>query len=217
MSSINGNFKAACFAILLAFLFDGLDGKIARLLNATSDFGKQLDSLVDAVSFGVAPAILFYTFVISAYSSYNWIAPLLFTSCAILRLARFNITSKEINEIYFIGLPTPIAAVTIIAFILYINDKTFLDHHFIYFTMMFMVYFLSFLMISRIHYFSLKKIEHIVFKKAVLVLIMAICIVTFCILNKFIMFLCCLSYIFSGLLHSFISRRIALENREYRS
>src|ERR1700738_3167477 len=85
-----GNFEAAVYAIIVAGIFDGLDGRIARLLKSTSSFGAELDSLSDFVSFGVAPATVLYLWTMSAWHSIGWAIVLFYAVCCALRLARFN-------------------------------------------------------------------------------------------------------------------------------
>ena len=88
--AVSGKFEAACYAIIVAGIFDGLDGRIARLLRSTSRFGAELDSLSDFVSFGVAPAVVLYLWTMSALQSVGWAIVLIFAVCCALRLARFN-------------------------------------------------------------------------------------------------------------------------------
>jgi len=88
--AVSENFEAACYAIIVAGVFDGLDGRMARLLKSTSRFGAELDSLADFVSFGVAPALVLYLWTMSALHSIGWAIVLFFAICCALRLARFN-------------------------------------------------------------------------------------------------------------------------------
>jgi CDP-diacylglycerol--serine O-phosphatidyltransferase len=88
--AVNGKFEAACYAIIVAGIFDGLDGRIARLLRSTSRFGAELDSLSDFISFGVAPAVVLYLWTMSAFQTIGWAIVLIFAVCCALRLARFN-------------------------------------------------------------------------------------------------------------------------------
>ena len=88
--AVSGKFEAACYAIIVAGIFDGLDGRIARLLRSTSRFGAELDSLSDFISFGVAPAVVLYLWTMSALQSIGWAIVLIFAVCCALRLARFN-------------------------------------------------------------------------------------------------------------------------------
>lgn len=105
--TINGNYKVAALLILAAVVMDGLDGRVARRLQTSSDLGKELDSLCDIVSFGVAPAVLLYSQVLAGnYGFIGLAAFLLFIICGAYRLARFNVLN--ISE-YFLGLPITIA------------------------------------------------------------------------------------------------------------
>jgi CDP-diacylglycerol--serine O-phosphatidyltransferase len=112
--------------ILLAMVFDALDGKVARLAHATSDMGRELDSLCDVISFGVAPAVIVKT--LAAYQNYlprlGWAASALFVMCAALRLARFNVETDDAEEAhwYFKGLPSPAAAGFIAALAVNISE-----------------------------------------------------------------------------------------------
>jgi CDP-diacylglycerol--serine O-phosphatidyltransferase len=112
--AVNENFQAACYAIIVAGVFDGLDGRIARLLKSTSRFGAELDSLADFVSFGVAPAAVLYLWTMSALHSVGWAIVLFFAVCCALRLARFNteLTAEPppYTAGFFTGAPAPAGA-----------------------------------------------------------------------------------------------------------
>ncbi len=112
--AITGNFVGAVFAIIVAGIFDGLDGRIARLLNSTSSFGAELDSLSDFVSFGVAPAAVLYLWTMSTLNGAGWAIVLFFAVCCALRLARFNSQAPEDMPAYaagfFTGVPAPAGA-----------------------------------------------------------------------------------------------------------
>lgn len=111
--AVNGSFDTALMFILLAAFLDALDGRMARLLNATSKFGAELDSLSDAISFGVAPALILYYWGLHDLPRFGWAGCLFFAVCASLRLARFNtnLTSwPPYAHNYFQGLPSPAAA-----------------------------------------------------------------------------------------------------------
>jgi CDP-diacylglycerol--serine O-phosphatidyltransferase len=113
--ALESEWRAAVIAVVCAMILDMLDGRAARLLGADSRFGAQLDSLADLVSFGVAPAVIMYTWSLSRIGSAGWIAALIFCGCSAIRLARFNVESvrdegaTKANP-YFTGLPTPAAA-----------------------------------------------------------------------------------------------------------
>src|SRR3954471_20235597 len=112
--AISGDFEAACYAIIAAGIFDGLDGRMARLLKATSSFGAELDSLSDFVSFGVAPAAVLYLWTLSELHGLGWAIALLFAVCCALRLARFNTEASHEMLSYvapfFTGAPAPAGA-----------------------------------------------------------------------------------------------------------
>lgn len=123
MKALQGEFFWAGSAIIIAAVFDMLDGRVARLTKGTSEFGVQYDSLCDLVSFGCAPAIIMYQFGLSAYGRIGWIACFLFMACGALRLARFNVQSsigKASGD--FTGLPIPMAASVVATFALFLND-----------------------------------------------------------------------------------------------
>lgn len=111
-----GNWESAVTAILIAGVFDGLDGSVARLLKGTSKFGAELDSLSDVISFGVAPAVIMYMWVLNDVKGIGWLMSMVFTICMALRLARFNTVMKdaelgaEVKVGYYTGIPAPAAA-----------------------------------------------------------------------------------------------------------
>lgn len=110
VAAINGRFEAAAVAILVAMVFDGIDGRIARLTNTQSDFGAQYDSLSDMVSFGLAPALVVYQWTLHSLGKLGWVAAFMYTAGAALRLARFNTQVGHADKRYFQGLPSPAAA-----------------------------------------------------------------------------------------------------------
>ncbi len=149
-------YMAAC-ALILAIVFDGLDGRVARLTNTTSEFGVQYDSLADVISFGMAPALLAYSWVLKPFGRLGWMAAFLFLLCGALRLARFNITKPEESNNRFTGLPIPAAAAVIACIVIAFEDlfATRLNPM----IMVFVVYLLAFLMVSNVPYPTFKKFE----------------------------------------------------------
>lgn len=119
LSSFRGNFEAAAWGILIASVFDGLDGWVARLTNSASRFGVQLDSLSDLVAFGVAPAVLLYTWALVPFGRIGWAAAFLFMGCGALRLARFNVQAGTTESKAFTGMPIPGAAGIVAATVLF--------------------------------------------------------------------------------------------------
>lgn len=113
-----GRFETAVVMVLLAAFLDGIDGRLARMLKATSKFGAQMDSLADIVNFGVAPALVLYAFLLDRAGSPGWIAVLLFAIACGLRLARFNVLDEDHDRPiwqseYFVGVPAPAGAVLV--------------------------------------------------------------------------------------------------------
>ena len=117
LSGFSGNFEIAAIAIFVAMVFDGLDGRVARMTNTQSDFGVQYDSLSDMVSFGIAPAIVVYGWGLTGLGKVGIAAAFVYASCAALRLARFNVQSSVNSGKFFIGLPSPAAAALIAGFV----------------------------------------------------------------------------------------------------
>ena len=154
IASVKGDFAVAATAIIVAGVFDGLDGRIARMTNTTSLFGKELDSLCDMVSFGVAPAILAYYWALIPYGRYGWLAAFLYVATTSLRLARFN--SQKTSSKYFTGLPCPAAAGTIAASVLFCSFLG-LTETVTHISLLLLVYLLSYLMVSNHRYPSFKQ------------------------------------------------------------
>jgi len=150
MLVFHGNPELAVLMVIFAMLLDGVDGRIARALDAQSDFGKELDSLSDVISFGVAPAFIMY---VAAFQEVNpaaaWIVTAIFPICGALRLARFNTASG--NPGYFVGLPIPAAGVVVSTLALFYEDIPVI-------VLMVVTLVLSFLMVSSIKYPNFKRV-----------------------------------------------------------
>ncbi|WP_026376944.1 CDP-diacylglycerol--serine O-phosphatidyltransferase [Aestuariibacter salexigens] len=110
VSSMNGRFEAAAVAIFVAMIFDGLDGRVARITNTQSDFGAEYDSMADMVSFGVAPALVAYNWGLTELGKLGWLAAFIYVAGAALRLARFNTNIAVVDKRFFQGLASPAAA-----------------------------------------------------------------------------------------------------------
>lgn len=156
ISVFNAEYVMATIAILAASIFDTLDGKLARLTKTTSRFGVEYDSLADLVSFGVAPGLLVYSWALSSYGRFGWVAVFLFIVCGALRLARFNVQVSGPESKDFVGLPIPAAASLVATTVM-------LDSYFLHFgkeirpiLMLTLTYVLAFLMVSNIRYRSFK-------------------------------------------------------------
>ncbi len=157
ISVFNAEYGMAAIAILVASIFDSLDGKLARLTKTTSRFGVEYDSLADLVSFGVAPGLLIYSWALSGYGRLGWVAVFLYIVCGALRLARFNVQVSGPEAKDFVGLPIP-AAASLIA------TSVMLDNYILHFgkeirpaLILALTYLLAFLMVSNLRYRSFKK------------------------------------------------------------
>lgn len=112
IAALNGDLEKAVIAILIAAVFDALDGRVARLTKSATNFGAEYDSLADMVSFGVAPAMVMFSWQLSGLGNLGWISVFLYTACTALRLARFNLYRD--TEVGFTGLPSPLAAILVV-------------------------------------------------------------------------------------------------------
>ena len=121
--SIDGNYSLAVTLILLAAILDALDGRVARLIKGTSEFGKELDSLTDFVSFGIAPVLILYFWDLNNYGKLGWAIALIYSVCCVLRLARFNLTKNENDQEwknnFFEGVPSPAGGLLILTPLIY--------------------------------------------------------------------------------------------------
>lgn len=117
VQAMNGHYEVAAIAIFLAMVFDGMDGRVARLTNTQSTFGEQYDSLADVISFGMAPALVMYVWILQELGRWGWLAAFVFVVGAALRLARFNINLKVVDQRFFQGLPSPAAAALVAGFV----------------------------------------------------------------------------------------------------
>ena len=200
MHASYGNFSKAALFIILALIFDGLDGRVARLTKTTSKFGGEFDSLADIVSFGVAPALLFYFAIGYDYSRFGSLIAAMYVVFGAVRLARFNITSANIEPSVFIGVPIPTAAMFLISWVLIALQ---LKSSFFNFFVLINAIFISFLMVSNIRYPSFKKID---FKKTNVrkVLILLILIFSLIYLNPSVaLFVGSSAYVVYGVVRAF--------------
>ena len=160
--SIEGNFSLAVTLILFAAILDALDGRIARLIKGTSEFGKELDSLTDFVSFGIAPVFVLYFWNLNQYGKLGWAITLIYSVCCVLRLARFNLTkvdeTQEWKNNYFEGVPSPAGGLLILMPLIYelTNLNVGIDVKNI---TPYLTIFVAMLLVSRIPTLALKKIS----------------------------------------------------------
>jgi CDP-diacylglycerol--serine O-phosphatidyltransferase len=157
VATTNGDFNSAAIWILVSSIFDGLDGKVARLTGTSTKFGVEYDSLADLVAFGVAPGILMYSWALKPFGRLGWLASFLFVVCGALRLARFNVQVNSVESKRFVGLPIPAAASMVSATVLLFHRFGWGSYKKL--AILILIYSLAFLMVSSFRYYSFKDPE----------------------------------------------------------
>ena len=162
LAAASGHFENACIAVFVAALFDGVDGRVARMTGTSSEFGVQYDSLADLVSFGMAPSLVMYHWALAGFradgtvlSKVGWAAAFLYAACAALRLARFNTQVAAVDKRWFIGLASPAAAALVVSFVWAMNSFGYAGQALRWEALVVTVA-AGLLMVSRIRYFSFK-------------------------------------------------------------
>ena len=173
--ALSGEFHLAIVAIIIAALIDGLDGRIARLIKGTSKVGKELDSLTDMISFGVAPAFIMYFWKLNTLGRFGWLLCLIYVICVALRLARFNISSNQEpswKDNFFEGVPSPAGGILVLTpLIISLTGFNYIELNFDIITPIFFIV-TSFLLISKFPSYSFKKI--VIQRKATIFLLFSI-------------------------------------------
>jgi len=157
-STYTGAFEKAAIAIIVAAVFDALDGRVARATGTMTRFGVEYDSLADVIAFGTAPAFLVYGWALSGFGRWGWMASFLFCICGALRLARFNVQVNTAEKGKFNGLPIPAAAIFVASIVMlfyYLKGSGSFKH----ITVLLTIYVLAFLMISTVKFNSFKDLE----------------------------------------------------------
>jgi len=196
--TLAGDFWRASISIFIAHLFDGLDGRVARYTRTTSRFGIEYDSLADLIAFGVAPAVLAYSWALAPWGDWGWLAASLYVVCAALRLARFNVQVDSVEKRTFVGLPVPAAADVIASVVLlyyYFGGAGATHKQGILLTL---IYALAALMVSNLKYFSFKELP---FRRrqAFWMLILAVIVIELAIvMPQVVLFLGATGYALSG-------------------
>ena len=159
--SMDGNYGLAVLFIIVAAILDGLDGRVARMIKGTSEFGKELDSLTDFVSFGIAPVFVIYFWELNRFGKIGWLLVLLFSVCCVLRLARFNLTKIQKEEEwkvnYFEGIPSPAGGILVLMPLIFELSSFNIGFEVKNLTP-YLAIIISILLISKIPTFSFKKI-----------------------------------------------------------
>ena len=173
--ALDGKFEFAIIAIIFAALIDGLDGRIARLIKGTSKVGKELDSLTDMISFGVAPAFIMYFWKLNTLGRFGWLVCLIYVICVALRLARFTVNSDQDpswRDNFFEGVPSPAGGILVLTpLIISVTDFNFINLNYNIVVPTFFII-TSLLLISKFPSYSLKKI--VIQRKATIFLLFGI-------------------------------------------
>lgn len=158
VSSMNGHFISAAVAIFIAMIFDGLDGRVARMTNTQSEFGAEYDSMADMVSFGIAPGLVAYNWALSSFGKFGWLAAFVYVACAALRLARFNTQVGVADKRYFQGLASP-AAAGVVASIIWVGSEYKINGQDYGFIVGIITIIVGLLMVSNFRYNSFKEVD----------------------------------------------------------
>jgi len=179
IAAMRGNYEAASLAIFVAMVFDGLDGRVARLTHTSSKFGAEYDSLSDMVSFGVAPALVVFSWALGDLGKFGWSVAFIYVACAALRLARFNTQIDTADKNYFTGLASPAAASVIASTVWVCHDAGWVGDALPYelaILVGLLTAIVGFLMIANFRYYSFKSID---FKSRVPFVVMIVMILVF--------------------------------------
>jgi CDP-diacylglycerol--serine O-phosphatidyltransferase len=158
VSSMNGHFISAAVAIFIAMIFDGLDGRVARMTNTQSEFGAEYDSMADMLSFGIAPGIVAYNWALSSFGKFGWLAAFVYVACAALRLSRFNTQVGIADKRYFQGLASP-AAAGVVASLIWVGSEYKINGQDYGYLVGIITIILGLLMVSNFRYNSFKEVD----------------------------------------------------------
>ena len=194
--TVEGRYAEAVLAIYVAMLMDLLDGRVARLMKATSQFGVEFDSLADVVSFCVAPAFLIHAFALGHLGRPAWFAGFLFAICGALRLARFNVQTGTMDKRFFVGLSTPAAAGAVVSTVMLLDGTVLERWHLVAITAG--TYCVALLMVSTFKYVSFKESDFARRHPAPALLIVVLGVIIIAMNYEVFLFLIFMSYALSG-------------------
>ncbi len=202
--AVQGRFTDACLALLVSALMDGLDGKVARLTHSASEFGVQFDSLADLVAFGIAPAVLVFQWQLEHLGRFGVAIAFVYAACGALRLARFNVNAHTGSKRYFIGLPIPAGACTVVCYVLFAELFAASLPGLTLAAAAVLTFCVGLLMVSNVRYFSFK--EYDIFRAHPYRTLVAFLILLALLYSepRVVGFLYCAIYIVSGLVYTFI-------------
>lgn len=200
-------YPEAALAVLVAMVMDMLDGRVARLMKATSQFGVEFDSLADIVSFCVAPAFLAYTFALQHLGRAAWFGAFLFVICGALRLARFNVHTGTADRRFFVGLPTPPAAGIVVSTVLLLAGQE--PSRWMLVAVAVITYAVALLMVSTFRYWSFKEVDVVRRRPVRSLLVVVLAVMVVATHHQLFLFLLFLGYAVSGPLRRLVVGRAA--------
>ncbi len=203
IAALRGDYLQAAWAIMLAMVFDGLDGWVARLTHSTTRFGIELDSLSDLVSFGVAPAVMLYQWALGDFGRVGWACAFIFMACGALRLARYNVQMGSTESKAFTGMPIPAAATIVASTVIFYYEIWDHDPERNIFILL-LTLLLAALMVSTLRYHGAKEID---FRKRKPFWILVAVVVVFAIMvihKEIALFMFAMLYIFGGIIENII-------------
>ena len=197
VATLNGDFVNAAWAILVSGIFDGLDGRVARITHSTTRFGVEYDSLSDLLAFGIAPGVLMYWWALKPLGRLGWLAGFLYVACGAIRLARFNVQVNTVESKYFQGLPIPAAAGLVATVIIFLTNFE-IEPRSVQIPLLLISYLLAALMVSTVKYNSFKDLQ-LARRKPFNALIIVVLLIVFVVSEPRIMlFSLCFAYVLSG-------------------
>ncbi|RJQ21764.1 MAG: CDP-diacylglycerol--serine O-phosphatidyltransferase [Nitrospiraceae bacterium] len=199
LAAFKGHFVYGAWAILIANIFDGLDGWVARLTNSTTKFGVELDSLSDLVAFGVAPAVLVYSWALQPFGRVGWGAAFLFVICGALRLARYNVQMGTTESKAFTGLPIPGAGTVVASLVLFYSEVWGATGGRNY-IILFLPFLLAALMVSTLRFHGLKEINFRERKPFWLLVVIVTALVLIFMYPEIVLFLFAIIYVIWGII-----------------
>lgn len=203
LAALKGNYLHAAWAIMIANIFDGLDGWVARLTHSTTKFGIELDSLSDLVAFGVAPAVMLYKWALMSFGRIGWATAFLFMVCGALRLARYNVQMGSTESKAFTGMPIPGAAAVIATLVIFYNEIWEMRPEKNYLILILTI-FLSILMVSTLRFHGAKELN-LARRKPFSILVAIVMVFTLVVVHPQIaLFLFAMAYLIGGIIENII-------------
>jgi CDP-diacylglycerol--serine O-phosphatidyltransferase len=194
--SVEHRYTEAAVAIFVAMIMDLLDGRVARLMKATSQFGVEYDSLADVISFCVAPAFLLFSFALHSLGRAAWFGAFLFVVCGALRLARFNVQTGSVDRRFFVGLSTPAAAGVAASIVILLQGDE--PSRAVRVVIAVVTYVLALLMVSTFRYWSFKEVDFARRRPVETLLVVVLAVMIVATMHEVFLFLVFGGYAFSG-------------------